>query len=1815
MDTREKSIQLFTYLRELSALRSKQVKDIKKYEQILWLSEIPKEKGCYCVAWNLWAQTDDEKEERSHVWIEVRKPTLKSPPEVPDDLEPWIKEEEVYDSSLEEPSVFEEIVVSIEPEDQINEKLTDVLSIDDHPEIFDIWIEYVEHKWKPWAEEDRRLQRIQRVYNDLFTIYQKAEKLGEQYEVVIGIGFLLWRSPNSGEIRHPILTFQCQIEFDRVRGIISIVPPLDGPQPKLETDMLETSDRPEVTDLQAIMQMVDELSDEPWDGKTIEAILKSFANGISTESQYQNNIERPSKILDSPQLNFAPTLILRKRTRRTFVDYYQQICGQLAEGTELPESVRRLVEIVEDEKFLGDRTPDQPSSRVSISDTELYFPLRANDEQKRIAKTIEHQRGVLVQGPPGTGKSHTITNLISHFLAKGQRVLVTSETPRALEVLKRMLPEEIRELCVMWLGAGPEAQKSLGKSVNGITQQKVNWNSTQVLNKLSELEKRLDEVRREKASLWKELIAFRQADTYQHSNVFGTYTGTLESIAIRLNKEKSKFGWLLDRPHAEKEPRVTPDELVEMLRNHRKITQELLREIKLRHLPKEKLIRPAEFKNLVYREKRALAQYQGSIEKRNYPGYKALWELSPDKRVQMLGLLKSLVSRIDQLSKNVHAWADRAASEIAADQDRVWRQLLEFTEENLQVLQVRIREVSTLKISGLEGYDQAELALHAQELKAHLDNGKGLGVGPFRPKPVKQGLYLVKKIYVDGQPCKTATVLEKLINWLDFKKRLEGLAELWKEYTTPPQGTFAVQLAAYQDLCEPLREAIEIHGFVKKLKELISLLPELGSPHWHLREDVEALRDALEACIVEEELRIARKAFKPMEFMILDHINKGDSHPAAQQALRALQKRDTKAYEEAYQAISRMYEWVQKYKALRNIYSRFNGSAPKTAEIYKASVLNESWESRFSQFEAAWIWAKTDRWLSDMCDKNRSKQLSKALEQKQKDELGILRKLAAHKAWQHCMDKLGEIERQALIAWKQAVERIGFGYGRRVEFHRETARQKLQECRKAIPAWVMPLYQVVQTTIPHPGIFDVVIVDEASQSGPEALLLNFIGKKIVVVGDNKQITPLHIGVDRDQVEYLRRMYIQEIPHSQALDLESSLFSLAELRFPDRVRLREHFRCMPEIIQFSNKLSYSTEPLIPLRQYGADRLEPVIANHVKDGYRKGRSPNIINEPEARAIVEQIVECCEDPTYDNKTFGVISLLGGAQSTHIGNLLVKELGAEEIENRQLLSGNPYDFQGDERDVIFLSMVDAPANGRVCRMVRDAETQRRFNVAASRARDQLWLFHTPTLNDLRPGCLRYRLLEYCLNPSVVQDSVGGIDIENLRHLAHSEVRERTSAPESFDSWFEVDVFLKIVDQGYRVLPQYEVAGFKIDLVVEGLKGRLAVECDGDEWHGLDRIHDDLKRQLLLERCGWTFWRCRGSDYYRDSQTALASLWVKLENLAIYPEKQWEEERRKSEEEAVETEREQVFGEEEDKADEAPIMTESGEMESAEALDLIERVEIKADDFEHEKIEGRLDRALEYSRKLVKRPENLSARSIQHAIIEALDGCPNQTCTAKSITSRVLKKLGVITRGNPRIEFDRRVKRNVGVLKRKRIVEEYKAKNKRLRLLQNGSQLPLFGLIQKTHEKPVKSEKRKSPNASIQKVADRSTVGIDPTTLIDPIPNMLHYLLPDTDRKCENCGTTCQILVGPYGPYLKCPSRKCKKTKGINFSILKKLFDILQIPCRKCGSAMTVAKGYKGSPFPGCGMYPDCKTPEQWKELIERIKQKNVRRQLGANK
>src|SRR5262249_27855470 len=130
--------------------------------------------------------------------------------------------------------------------------------------------------------------------------------------------------------------------------------------------------------------------------------------------------------------------------------------------------------------------------------------------------------------------------------------------------------------------------------------------------------------------------------------------------------------------------------------------------------------------------------------------------------------------------------------------------------------------------------------------------------------------------------------------------------------------------------------------------------------------------------------------------------------------------------------------------------------------------------------------------------------------------------LSAAKAWEHSFSptRMTDSRRQHLVAWQQAMKRVGKGTGKYTAKHLRDAQTHLEGCRDAIPAWVMPLHRLYDTVVPRPEMFDVVIVDEASQCGADALVLFYLAKKIIIVGDDQQISPESVGVDREAVHRL-----------------------------------------------------------------------------------------------------------------------------------------------------------------------------------------------------------------------------------------------------------------------------------------------------------------------------------------------------------------------------------------------------------------------------------------------------------------------------------------------------------------------------------------------------------------------------------------------------------------------------------------------------------------------------------------------------------------------
>ena len=297
----------------------------------------------------------------------------------------------------------------------------------------------------------------------------------------------------------------------------------------------------------------------------------------------------------------------------------------------------------------------------------------------------------------------------------------------------------------------------------------------------------------------------------------------------------------------------------------------------------------------------------------------------------------------------------------------------------------------------------------------------------------------------------------------------------------------------------------------------------------------------------------------------------------------------------------------------------------------------------------------------------------------------------------------------------------------------------------------MPLSRVVENFDPHITRFDVVIIDEASQSDVMALVALYLGKTVLVVGDHEQVSPSAVGQDLGIIQNLIFQYLPGIPNSDLYDGQISIYDLARQSFGGTTCLVEHFRCVPEIIQFSNMISYDHR-IKPLRDASRVQLRPhTIAYRVAGSSRDGK----INRQEALGVASLLTAAMEQPEYKKNdagqptTFGVVSLVGDEQALEIDNLLRKHISPDSYELHRLLCGNAAQFQGDERDIVFISLVDTAQRGPLS--LRDQELfKQRFNVAASRARDQMWVVHSLSpQNDLKPDDLRRQLIEHAQDPS----------------------------------------------------------------------------------------------------------------------------------------------------------------------------------------------------------------------------------------------------------------------------------------------------------------------------------------------------------------------------------------------------------------------------------------------------------------------------------
>ncbi len=401
---------------------------------------------------------------------------------------------------------------------------------------------------------------------------------------------------------------------------------------------------------------------------------------------------------------------------------------------------------------------------------------------------------------------------------------------------------------------------------------------------------------------------------------------------------------------------------------------------------------------------------------------------------------------------------------------------------------------------------------------------------------------------------------------------------------------------------------------------------------------------------------------------------------------------------------------------------------------------------------------------------------------------------------------------------------------------------------EAFPCWCLTTYAVSGSLPMKPGLFDVAIIDEASQCDIASCFpILFRSKKAVIVGDDKQLPHLSFLEKAKEQSFLSQYNIPDKYQLMWRFRTNSMFDLANYYSTNPVLLDEHFRSSYPIIQFSNQEFYGNRIRIMTKDAGTD---DVLELHiVPDG--KVDSDATRNMPEVEAVLKRVHELilADDGNDDNPvSIGIISPFRG-QVDLISKALRQVLTESTIRKHQIEVGTAHTFQGDERDVMILSW--AVAENSFVQSLTFLQKPNLFNVAITRARKKLICFISRDPKGLPPGLLK-DYLEY---------------IQNYLDSAKNDEFQKNK----YKNDFEKDVAQTLVMEGLEVRAGVEAAGVLPDLLVKDPETEIeiVVEIDGVQDSVKEKL-PDTKKQTILERAGYKVTRISYREWEHSSQACV---------------------------------------------------------------------------------------------------------------------------------------------------------------------------------------------------------------------------------------------------------------------------------------------------------------------------------------------------------
>lgn len=1414
-------LRVYEFLKEFNKLKNKTVLRIDEHPRIIKLNDLKVSEYL-----NLELSSDDR-------ILQVSSIQLLGEIQTPKELIPWL--EDGYNDWQEENVQIKRSII-LENQNGLSYEA----KLEDREDIFEKFTEWEELRNK-WVAENKKRFEVKKIYNELISIQKQIENESETYEAVLGVNTLIVESKEV-RIEHPLFSQKVQVIDDFSNNLVAVSIDESYDQVDFNSALLRVFAQFKPTIIRQISEEIEEFGYSINDSDNLDALSNLVQNSLL-------NILEGSRV----SIKKESYLYVRKRNQG-YAKFIESIIEDLESNDEIQVPQFMLNLLYHSEDSIVEST-EKIETIFNGIDNEVLLTLPANDEQLRIMKLLEKHGAVLVQGPPGTGKTHTIANLVGHLLSVGKTVLVTSQTEKALSVLKEKVfmdeNYDLRSLCIN-LSKDKSQRLEMDNAISSISEMQSTYDELHYQKEISFLQTKRLALISELHDLKAKYLRLKKLE-----NTDFVYNGEqIKPIdAAKFIAEGAKKYDYLDLKSSDSSAGfpLSYNELKRLYFINSLISKDDEWIIKNKFMEIDWLLSPEKFSNII----NEIASFKPAINTDKTQDIDDT--LLQDKREIIESIINHLIS-IEEYS--IFFIVTKTNSPLA-------KVIVETLKKSLEIIG-QYEDYKTTKYRTKTVIDDnllaKDLVNEINKLAAKGARNAFSGVNSL----FKSRKRIVEAINtnLDLNKAEDLITISELI---DFEKRMEDnkseLVDYFREV-----GAIDFDFHNFhnqQSSILQMIEAIEM-GFTLSHDIKILLKPS------RIKE-IETTRDNYYKKILlelENQLDEITNTLHFNKFTInnnelSDYVIRLNPFAKESESVKALLKvvvnKEVNEYRDIYQTLVSIIQKKEILSERESLLNRIeNYSIDLSKQISEKKGVHSSSEVP-ELFYDAWKRSQLNQQLNELNEENR---------ENIRDQIRITndrilknsQSLAHYKAWKNSLERLSPDQKRNIAAWRQIIRKIGAGKGKKAPKLKRDAREVMTKTQEAIPVWIMPLAQVVDTFDPKSNKFDVIIIDEASQADLLSLSALYLGKQVIIVGDDKQVSPSLIGIKDDTLEHLQRQYLSNVPNFGLFDEKRSLYDLAMLGSFKQVLLREHFRCYPDIISFSNKMYYNNR-IEPLRDASNEIILPSIVEYrVANGYRDKNSKH--NENEANATVALICSMIDHEEYKNKSIGVISMVGHEHSEKILSKLIDRVGNEEIKKRKIICGSPYQFQGDERDIILVNLVDSSETARlVASGAFDGKHDKEYNVAISRAKDQFWLVHSfNSETDLKQEDLRYKLIQHIRNPKVIVDQA-------LINKA--------------ESVFEMEVMQSLLEKGYRIIPQFHVAGYRIDMVVFDGNRKVALECDGEAYHTSENADADLSRQMQLERLGWSFIRIRGSFYYSNKDAAMEYIVQQLNAKQIYPGKE----------------------------------------------------------------------------------------------------------------------------------------------------------------------------------------------------------------------------------------------------------------------------------------------------------------------------------------